>query len=76
MPKEGLEVGNPLVVEDVVVRPIARRRIATLGGDGAEGLVASLVPVGVIVEEDGTSRALDLDGDELGEDVLAELADG
>lgn len=75
MLEETLELGGPVVVGDVVLRPIARRRVATLAGEDAEGLLARLIPVGLVVEERGTSRAVDLDGDELADDVLDQLAE-
>lgn len=75
MPEEALELGSPVVVDDVVLRPIARRRVSTLSGEDAEGLLARLIPVGLVVEEGGISRAIDLDGDELADDVLDELAE-
>lgn len=73
MDEASLEIGSPVVVEDVVLRPIARRRIATVEGEQAHGIVARLKPVGVLLEDGDSSRALDLDGEELADEVLAEL---
>lgn len=73
MDEVSLEIGSPLVVDDVVLRPIARRRTVTLEGDQADGIVARLKPVGVLLEDGNSSRALDLDGEELDDEVLDEL---
>lgn len=75
MDEDVLEVGSPLVLGGLVLRPIARRRIATVAGEHARGILARLEPVGVVVEDGERSRTLDLDGEELPEDVLAELPD-
>jgi uncharacterized spore protein YtfJ len=73
--EEALEVGEPVTVDDVVIRPIARRRIVG-GTDGtAGGVVALLRPMGVIVEEGDDTRTLDLDGVALAEDLLDEVPD-
>jgi hypothetical protein len=74
MHEDALELGGPLVAADVVVRPIARRRIAGVEADPAEGVVGTLRPVGVLIEDGSGSRALGLDGDELPEDALEDLA--
>lgn len=70
-----VEVGEPLVVANVVIRPIAERRIlADIDHEGAPCLlVARLRPVGLLVEDGEDSRALDLDGQRLADDVLDEL---
>lgn len=68
-----IELGRPRVVGDVVLRPIARRHLVRLEEGPAGGCLASLEPLGLIVEADGDSQAVDLDGDELGEDVLSAL---
>lgn len=73
--EDELQLGPPLVVEDVVIRPIARRRIASLSGEAGRASLARLRPLGVLVEDGGEPRALDLEGNELPEDVLAELPD-
>jgi hypothetical protein len=73
MREDTLELGSPQVVDDVVLRPIARRRIARFDDGDVEGVLARLTPVGVLLEDDGTSRALGLGGEELPDDVLAEL---
>lgn len=73
MDEDTLEIGRPLVVEDVVLRPIARRRIVPLEGEDVDGIVARLKPVGVLLEDGSTSQALGLDGEELPDEVLDEL---
>lgn len=73
MDEIAVEIGEPLVVGDVVMRPIAERRVMEAVGEQTKGVLARLQPLGVIVEDGGSSRALDLDGDDLGEDVLDRL---
>jgi uncharacterized spore protein YtfJ len=75
MDEGDLELGDPIVAGDTVLRPITRRRTLAHTGDEGGGLVARLAPVGVLVERDGSMRALDLDGDVLPEGVLDDLRD-
>lgn len=70
MGEDEVEVGSPLVVGDVVLRPIARRRVKEIAGEDGRATLARLRPLGVIVEDGEESRALDLDGEELSDDVL------
>lgn len=74
MDEREIEIGAPVVVGDVVLRPIARRRVANLGDERGQATLARIRPVGVIVE-DGDSRALGLDGDPLADEVLEKLGD-
>lgn len=75
MDEEALEIGEPVVVGDVVIRPIAYRRLAG-GTDGtATGAIGLLRPMGVIVEGPDGVETLDLSGEELADDVLADLPD-
>ena len=46
MREDTLELGSPQVVDDVVLRPIARRRIARFDDGDVEGVLARLTPVG------------------------------
>lgn len=73
MDEDTVEIGDPRVVGDVVIRPIARRRIRSYGEGPAGAVLARLTPVGIVVERDGSSRALTLDGEALPDDVLDEL---
>lgn len=75
MHERSLEVGEPVTVEDVVIRPIARRRIVG-GTDGTTGgAIGLLRPMGVIVEGPDGVETLDLDGGELAEELLDEIPD-
>lgn len=73
MDDQAVEIGEPVVAGDVVIRPIAQRRILTTSGEQAGAILARLRPLGVIVERAGELRTLDLDGEELAEDVLEAL---
>lgn len=73
MAEDEVELGSPLVVGDVVLRPIASRRIEHLTVEEGKATFARLRPLGVIVEDGEGSRALDLDGEELDDDVLERI---
>lgn len=62
---DDVEVGEPLVVGNRVIRPLARRAVWPHEAERAAGVVGVLEPVGVLVEGPEGVRALDLDGDEI-----------
>lgn len=71
MAEAPLHAGDPVVVGDRVIRPLARRSLASRETDDGFAVTARLVPVGVVVETPGEVRALDLDG----EPIPFELSD-
>lgn len=73
MGDQGLEMGEPVVVGNVVIRPIARRRVLEANEGEVSGVVARLRPLGVVVEGPDGFQTLDLDGEKLADDVIDEL---
>lgn len=73
MGEDELELGPALVLEGVRIRPIARRRVASVTGEAGQATLGRLRPLGILVEDPEGVRALGLDGAELPEDVVDEL---
>lgn len=69
MAEAPLHAGDPVVVGDRVIRPLARRSLASRETPDGFTVTVRLVPVGVVVETPGEVRALDLDGDPLPFDI-------